>query len=87
MNNKKVGNAVIVSGIHKDVTEEELRALFSQYGNLECAKIRFEKGTAVGKGLGIAVFQDAKSAEAAQLALNNYELNGQALKVDVAGKK
>jgi RNA recognition motif-containing protein len=79
--------SLILTGIQKNVTEEELRALFSQYGTLECSKIRFEKGTAVGKGLGIAVFQDAKSAEAAQLALNNYELNGQALKVDVAGKK
>lgn len=78
---------LILTGIQKDVTEEELRALFAQYGTLECAKIKFDRGTALGKGIGIVIFQDAKSAVAAQLALNNYELNGQELKVAFPKKK
>ncbi|MBX9636542.1 MAG: RNA-binding protein [Nitrosomonas sp.] len=74
-------DSLVLSNIHKDVTDEELCGLFSKYGVLKNSKIRFEKGTAYGKGIGFVHYQDPKCTEAAYAALNNYELKGQPLKI------
>ena len=56
---------LLIANIHKKITEEELRELFAQYGILTCTKIKFDRGTALGMGIGFVTFKDVSSAVAA----------------------
>lgn len=63
---------IYVANIPWKASEEELRALFAEYGEIDSAKIITDKFTQRSRGFG---FVEMKDDEAARKAIN--ELNGQ----------
>jgi RNA recognition motif-containing protein len=78
-----MGKNIYVGNLSYGSTEESLRSLFEQYGNVHSAKIISDRETGRSRGFGF-VEMDSESADAAISALNGYELDGRALKVNEA---
>lgn len=64
------------------VTSEELRDLFSQYGNVTSASVISDRDTGRSRGFGFVEMADG--GEAAVEALNGQDLQGRALTVNEA---
>jgi RNA recognition motif-containing protein len=78
-----MGKNIYVGNLSYSSSEESLRSLFEQYGNVHSAKIISDRETGRSRGFGF-VEMDSESADAAISALNGYELDGRALKVNEA---
>ncbi|GMT31638.1 hypothetical protein PFISCL1PPCAC_22935, partial [Pristionchus fissidentatus] len=76
--------SVFVGNISYDVTEEQLRDVFSKAGTVVHLRLVHDRETGKPKGYGFCEFSDVKSAELAIRNLNGHELNGRALRVDSA---
>lgn len=63
--------SLFVAGLDYSLTEEALKNIFSEFGNVELAKIIKDKYSGQSRGFG---FVDMASQEEAQLAIN--KLNG-----------
>lgn len=72
-----------VGNLPYSVTESSLEDLFSQFGPIESAVIIKDRDTGRAKGFGFVEFQNQGDAEKA-LDLNGHELDGRALKVNMA---
>ncbi|KAI5820636.1 hypothetical protein BZA77DRAFT_239833 [Pyronema omphalodes] len=80
------GRELFIRNIDFKITENDIRTLFSQYGNVE--KVHFLPGQRPGthRGTGFLVF-DTKEAADAALVLNGHTLNGRNLDVSIAQVK
>jgi len=78
--NKKlfVGNLPFVT------TEEELKNLFGQHGNVVAVTIIYDKYTKKSKGFGFVEFETEDQAQAALQALDGQDLNGRNIAVKEA---
>ena len=65
-------------------TEDELRDLFSQYGEVQSVRLISDRDT--GRSRGFA-FVEMENANAAIEALNGYELGGRNLRVNEARER
>jgi RNA recognition motif-containing protein len=65
-------------------TEDELRQLFGQHGNVESAQIITDRDTGQPRGF---AFIEMDNADAAIAALDNHSLGGRTLKVNIAKAK
>ncbi len=74
---------IYVGNLSFDSTEEGMRSLFEQYGNVHSAKIITDRDTGRSRGFGF-VEMDSEAADAAIAALNGYELDGRPLRVNEA---
>jgi RNA recognition motif-containing protein len=66
------------------MTEEELEAVFGQYGTVLSAKIVVDRETNRSKGFAFVEMEDAAAANQAISELNNKELGGRNLRVNEA---
>ena len=87
-NNKKQNtscNGIFINGIPYETTEDELKELFSPYGNIE--QIKLPKYQDSGRNIGYChiYYTTAESANKA-LELDNYTLGKRYLKVSLANK-
>ena len=87
-NNKKQNtscNGIFINGIPYETTEDELKELFSPYGNIE--QIKLPKYQDSGRNIGYChiYYSKAESANKA-LELDNYTLGKRYLKVSLANK-
>ena len=87
-NNKKQNtscNGIFINGIPYETTEDELKELFSPYGNIE--QIKLPKYQDSGRNIGYChiYYSTAESANKA-LELDNYTLGKRYLKVSLANK-
>lgn len=73
-----VGNLPFVT------SEEELKNLFSQYGNVVAVTIIFDKYTKKSKGFGFVEMETEDEAQAAMQNLDGYELSGRKIAVKEA---
>lgn len=73
-----VGNLPFVT------SEEELKNLFSQYGNVVAVTIIFDKYTKKSKGFGFVEMETEDEAAAAMQNLDGYELSGRKIAVKEA---
>ncbi len=78
-----MGKNIYVGNLSYDSTEEALRSLFEQYGNVHSARVITDRVTGRSRGFGF-VEMDNEGSDAAIAALNGYELDGRALKVNEA---
>lgn len=78
---------LFVGNIDWGATEDDLRALFSQYGELEEVVIIVDKFSNRSKGFGFVTFVNDDDAAKAIAELNGHELNGRALVVNEARPK
>ena len=72
------GNKLYVGNLKYSVTNDELKELFSSYGEVKSVNI------IEGKGFGFVEMSSAEEAEKAKNALNNTEFVGRPLKIDEA---
>ena len=73
-----------VGNLSYDTTEEQLRELFTPFGEPESARLITDRDSGRSKGFGFVEFNDGSQANAAMSALNGKEVNGRALTVSEA---
>ncbi len=69
------------------MTNEDLAALFQQYGSVSSAKILTDKFTGRSKGFGFVEMENADEANAAISALNDSDIQGRKIVVNEAQPK
>ncbi len=73
-----------VGNLPYSITEEELRKLFSEYGEVVSATIISDRFTGRSKGYGFVEMAEKREGETAIAALDGYLLNGRNLRVNLA---
>lgn len=73
-----------VGNLSYNVTEEDLRELFSQAGEIKEVTLIMDRDTRRPKGFGFVEFVTQVDAEKAVRMFNGHELEGRALTVNVA---
>jgi RNA recognition motif-containing protein len=75
---------IYVGNIAWGMTEDDLEAIFAEYGSVTSANIIADKYSGRSRGFGFVEMEDDAAAEAAIEALNETEQSGRALKVNQA---
>ena len=75
---------VYVGNLPYGITEEKLKELFSEYGEVSEVVIIKDKYSGRSKGFGFVTFADEESAKKAISEMNEKEVEGRALKVNEA---
>ena len=78
---------IFVGNLARDVTEEELRAAFSEFGAVDKVSVLKDKFTGEPRGFGFVEMPSKAEAEAAINGMNQKELNGRSLNVNEARPK
>ncbi len=73
-----------VGNLSYNVSEEELRELFSQAGEIKEVALIVDRDTRRPKGFGFVEFVNQADAEKAIQMFNNYELDNRRLTVNIA---
>jgi RNA recognition motif-containing protein len=79
-----MGKRVFVGNLPFSATEEELRQLFSQHGDVVSAEIVKDRYTERSRGFGFVEMATDEGAAAAVAALNQYQMAGRPLTVNEA---
>lgn len=77
-------NKVYIGNMSYDTQEDDLRALFSTYGEVESVNIITDRYTGQSKGFGFVEMSNAEQAQSAIAGLNSKEVNGRLLRVNLA---
>jgi RNA recognition motif-containing protein len=75
---------LFIGNIEWGATEEDLKELFGQYGEIEEAIIIKDRMSGRSKGFGFVTFAEDADAEKAIEALSGHDLNGRELVVNEA---
>ena len=78
---------IYVANIPFKANDEQLNALFAQYGEVSSAKIITDKFTQQSRGFGFVEMNDNEAAKQAMEALNGYDFMGKTLSVNEARPK
>lgn len=70
-----------VSNLSFNVKDEDLRGLFSPYGEVTSARIINDKATGQSRGFGFVEMKDDKAAQKAMAELNDSAVDGRNIKV------
>lgn len=73
---------IYVGSIHFKMNEAELRELFEEYGEVESAKIIFDKYSGRSKGFGFVEMPNEAEAKKAIEKLNGSEVQGRRIIVN-----
>ncbi len=76
-----------VGNVNYRMTEDGLKQMFSEFGEVTSAKIVTDRETGRSKGFGFVEMADEDSAERAIRSLNDQELDGRRIKVNIARPK
>ena len=79
-------NRLFVGGLAWATDDARLLEAFEQYGEVVEAKVIADRETGRSRGFGFVTFAQADDAQAA-LELNDQELDGRAIRVDVAKER
>jgi len=75
---------IYVGNLHYEVSEEDLRIAFEQFGQVESATIIKDKYSGRSKGFGFIEMASQAEGQSAIDGLNGKELKGRTLNVNVA---
>lgn len=78
---------IYVGNLAYAMKDDELAAVFGEYGKVDAARIIMDRETGRSKGFGFVEMSDASEANAAIGALNGKELNGRKVVVNEARPK
>ncbi len=78
---------IYVGNLSRDVTEEELREAFEEFGQVESVAVIKDRYTGTPRGFGFVEMPNTGEAEAAIEGLNDKELKGRPLKVNQARER
>lgn len=73
-----------VGNLSYNVTEDQLRELFSQAGQIKDVALITDRQTGRSKGFGFVEFATQEEAQKAIEMFNNHELDGRPLTVNIA---
>ena len=76
-----------VSNLGYDVTEPELKKLFSEYGIVNSVRIITDYNTGSSRGFAFIDMPNDSEAEKAMSKLNSKEMNSRAMSVQIARPK
>jgi len=76
-----------VSNLSFHTTDEDLKALFSKFGEVSSAKVIMDRETNRPRGFGFVEMPSDDEAKEAMAGLNNKEVEGRALSVTTAREK
>jgi cold-inducible RNA-binding protein len=79
-----MGSKLYVGNLSYGTSDESIEALFGQYGEVVSVNLITDRDTGRPKGFGFVEMATPEAAEAARMAVNGTELDGRALKVDIA---
>jgi len=79
-------NKIYVGNIGFNVTEDEIRTTFSEYGPISDIKMVTDRETGVSRGFGFITFENQFDAEAS-LKLDNTDLSGRKIRVSMAKER
>lgn len=69
------------------MSDDELKDLFAEFGEVNSAKIISDRETGRSRGFGFVEFDSDSEAQAAIKALNGKDVDGRALTVNIARPK
>ena len=75
---------IYVGNLPYDVSEDELRAIFSEFGEIDTVNIITDRFSGQSKGFGFAEMPNNTEADQAIKALNGSSFKGRTLKVNQA---
>lgn len=75
---------IYVGNLSKDVTDEDLQSLFSEYGTVKSVKVIKDMFSGEAKGFGFVEMPGQNEAQKAMTELNTKELKGKKLVVNEA---
>jgi RNA recognition motif-containing protein len=75
---------LFIGNINFTTSEETLREAFEEHGELEEFKVITNRETGRSRGFGFATYATQEQAEKAVTALNNAEIDGRNLRVNIA---
>ena len=75
---------LFIGNLSPDTSGEELRALFSEIGEVQSCQLIMGADTGRSKGFGFVEMDSIESADRAKEKLNGQDLHGRALKVNDA---
>ena len=78
---------IYVGNLSYEVTEDDLKVAFEQYGSVDSVAIIIDRATGKSKGFGFVEMSSKDEAQAAILGLNEKELKGRKLGVNEARPK
>lgn len=78
---------IYVSNLGYDVTEQDLKKLFAQQGEVSSVKVITDYNTGASRGFAFLVMPNDSEAQKAIEKLNGTELNGRAISVQIAKPK
>jgi RNA recognition motif-containing protein len=73
---------IYVGNLAYATTDEELNALFAEYGTVSAARVVKDRVTGRSKGFGFVEMPDTAQANAAIAAINGREVGGRTLRVN-----
>ena len=73
-----------VGNLAFEVSEDDLRAAFEEYGTIESVNLMMDRQSGRSKGFGFVEMPDNSEADAAIKGLNGLNLKGRNLKVNQA---
>ena len=73
-----------VGNLSYDTTEDTLRTLFAEYGEIESANLITDRYTGRSRGFAFVEFATQEEADAAMTALNGRSVDGREIRVDKA---
>lgn len=76
-----------VGNVSRDLSEDSLRTLFEEFGQVESARLIVDKNTSQPRGFGFVEMIDQKSALIAIQTLHDKEVGGRRLIVNEAKPK
>jgi RNA recognition motif-containing protein len=78
---------IFIANLDFDISSDDLRATFSQFGTVSYAHVVYDNKTKKSKGYGYIEMEDADEAINSIKALNGMDVNGRKLDVKVASPK
>ena len=75
---------LFVGSLPYSTTDDDLRQLFAEFGEVVSAKVIFDRETNRSKGFGFVEFDDDEAAKKAIDSLNNSEVGGRTIVVNEA---
>ncbi len=73
---------IYVGSLHYDLSEDELKGIFEEYGEVTSVRIITDKFTSRSKGFGFVEMSDSDAANQAIEELNGSDIKGRSIRVN-----